>query len=501
MGARFHEDFSSVRVHTSAADNASAAAVGARAYTLGQHIVFGAGAFEPATAEGARLLAHELAHTIQQRGARSGAPSSLRVDVAGSPTEAEAHRVADAFRAGSAGGAPPTVDQRSGVARLQRAVTKSKLQETPPGVSYSTNCAWIDWGHARPDMARQLIDDVRAASAQLHAADREQSRQLGHYVVRPDEPGVGVYENCPKAHDPGERTASAQPQAPLSARLSFANHQEIYLYGFEIGKADAARFAGTIGTIGAELEKDLSLRAEIYGFSDCVGPESLNRTLRAERAVAVEQLLPESVRNSFDRVPVTTFASTSRYLSSNLTSEGRRQNRAVVIKLLRPLPAQHVFAMQKSGKFGVTVNFANINADIRRPLTADEELRVALGIFMAVSTAFEETQRVTDPIAKSAFSEEDLPSNLIGFYVAARGLSFRGDVETICDAWDSTRSLNQFRGYTFSMNPTFKALSLPSGGVWPARFDDIQPEPPGPLWRITSITMASPGPGGVRHIP
>lgn len=66
METRFGHDFSRVRVHTGAGAARSAQAVGARAYTVGQHIVFGSGQFAPGSEAGQRLLAHELTHTIQQ---------------------------------------------------------------------------------------------------------------------------------------------------------------------------------------------------------------------------------------------------------------------------------------------------------------------------------------------------------------------------------------------------------------------------------------------------
>jgi hypothetical protein len=64
---RFGQDFSSVRVHSDARSAESAQAVRASAYTVGQNIVFGAGAYDPGSASGRRLLAHELVHTLQQR--------------------------------------------------------------------------------------------------------------------------------------------------------------------------------------------------------------------------------------------------------------------------------------------------------------------------------------------------------------------------------------------------------------------------------------------------
>jgi hypothetical protein len=66
MEPRFGRDFSQVRVHTDAQAAESAAAVNARAYTVGSDVVFGAGQYSPATAEGKRLVAHELTHVVQQ---------------------------------------------------------------------------------------------------------------------------------------------------------------------------------------------------------------------------------------------------------------------------------------------------------------------------------------------------------------------------------------------------------------------------------------------------
>ena len=74
MESRFGHDFSTVRVHSGAAAEQSARDVNAHAYTVGHDIVFGAGRFAPATHEGRRLIAHELAHVVQQSGA-TGMPA------------------------------------------------------------------------------------------------------------------------------------------------------------------------------------------------------------------------------------------------------------------------------------------------------------------------------------------------------------------------------------------------------------------------------------------
>jgi len=62
----FGRDFSRIRVHTDAQAAESAAAVNAQAYTVGREIVFNRGYYSPGTARGRNLLAHELAHTVQQ---------------------------------------------------------------------------------------------------------------------------------------------------------------------------------------------------------------------------------------------------------------------------------------------------------------------------------------------------------------------------------------------------------------------------------------------------
>lgn len=69
---RFGHDFSQVRVHTDSKAAETAQAVNALAFTVGQNIHFGAGEYHPESRGGMRLLAHELAHTVQQEGVDAG---------------------------------------------------------------------------------------------------------------------------------------------------------------------------------------------------------------------------------------------------------------------------------------------------------------------------------------------------------------------------------------------------------------------------------------------
>ncbi|MFQ5606162.1 MAG: DUF4157 domain-containing protein [bacterium] len=66
--SRLGHDFSQVKIHTDDSAQEAAQALHARAFTLGQDVVFDRGEFQPATARGQNLLAHELAHVVQQEG-------------------------------------------------------------------------------------------------------------------------------------------------------------------------------------------------------------------------------------------------------------------------------------------------------------------------------------------------------------------------------------------------------------------------------------------------
>ncbi|MGB9180925.1 MAG: DUF4157 domain-containing protein [Pyrinomonadaceae bacterium] len=78
MESRFGYDLSEVRVHTDEHAAESALMIGARAYTVGRDIVFGAGEYAPKTDEGQRLMAHEITHVVQQETGAVPAASGIR---------------------------------------------------------------------------------------------------------------------------------------------------------------------------------------------------------------------------------------------------------------------------------------------------------------------------------------------------------------------------------------------------------------------------------------
>lgn len=66
FAVHFGHDFGRVRVHADGLAARSADAVSALAYTVGQDVVFARGQYEPGTAGGRQLLAHELGHVVEQ---------------------------------------------------------------------------------------------------------------------------------------------------------------------------------------------------------------------------------------------------------------------------------------------------------------------------------------------------------------------------------------------------------------------------------------------------
>jgi hypothetical protein len=88
-------DLSSVRLHDDASSHRATRDVEAYAFTLGSHVHFGPGQYRPNDSSGMRLLAHELAHTVQQSGAAISGAATVDVDPPHSPHEHEADRVAD----------------------------------------------------------------------------------------------------------------------------------------------------------------------------------------------------------------------------------------------------------------------------------------------------------------------------------------------------------------------------------------------------------------------
>jgi hypothetical protein len=86
------EPLGDVRVHDGAGADALARSVAARAFTTGRDVFFARGEYRPGTPSGETLLAHELTHVAQQRGAPVSGP--LTVTEPGDRFERDANEIA-----------------------------------------------------------------------------------------------------------------------------------------------------------------------------------------------------------------------------------------------------------------------------------------------------------------------------------------------------------------------------------------------------------------------
>ncbi len=156
MEPRFGHSFSRVRVHTDDRAAESARSMNALAYTVGHHIVFGKGQYAPEKNSGKRLLAHELAHVVQQgaNGERTG--SSLPVTSRGDAKERRADSAAQSVMEGR----PVHLAPEGGlqIARQETTTPDNGTAEVP-----------VEAEPSRRQMASDLLASVKESP--LHAPE------------------------------------------------------------------------------------------------------------------------------------------------------------------------------------------------------------------------------------------------------------------------------------------------------------------------------------------
>lgn len=206
-------DLSAVRVHTGGESAEASSAVGAKAYTVGNDIHFGAGRYVPDDPFGLHLLAHEVAHTQQQAGGAAHRQHKLEVSTPGDALEHEADRAADAM----VNGQP---------AALGRGATVL-ARDPEPGASDIVN----PWPEPAPEVAW----------------DEEYAK---HYKSK--RPGA-VQDDFDAARGSGKvKAASAHGGLKVKTQLSADQVQRIVAAGGE--QEAAARCAGMAGSISGAFE-------------------------------------------------------------------------------------------------------------------------------------------------------------------------------------------------------------------------------------------------------
>lgn len=161
---RFGHSFADVRVHTDPAASAAARDIGARAYTVGNHIAFRDGYFAPGSPEGRRLLAHELTHVLQQR---AGLFRQHGMSQPGDPDEAHAERTAEAVLRGAPQGEAITAAPVAGAAATASASAAYVQRACGPEIGAPSGCTGLggDVYLGEPFLFDASCDTFRAGEA------------------------------------------------------------------------------------------------------------------------------------------------------------------------------------------------------------------------------------------------------------------------------------------------------------------------------------------------
>jgi len=221
MELRFGHDFSHVRVHSDARAGESARAVNALAFTVGSNIVFAPGEYQPSSHDGQRLLAHELTHVVQQRGA-TGSLSALSIADSGSQAEREADSVASSEPSHTS--APPRITPAAPALHKQEpgrfnAGLGLKYQIDPKLTAEFL--AMCDMGQGDPNLCAQIRARALPTLSGTKLPDPGVSLKITPEMMREAQdkvnPPIGGNQATPAATDP---PAPARDQkSPWSSNL------------------------------------------------------------------------------------------------------------------------------------------------------------------------------------------------------------------------------------------------------------------------------------------
>lgn len=275
-------DFGAVRLHHDAASDAAARGVGARAFTVGQHVHFAAGEYRPQTTDGLHLLAHELSHTVQQAGApplAMAAPADgYAIDGADSPLEREADAAADAALAG----------RRALVVRGSAAGTGSRwqarlLQRKPTGIGTAA-------GGSETASVERVIDEnttvhitrtvVEERCERERTTEKTPSDKIFYWDRQADAIGLN-YTICNGRVRFGSKGEVTYDKVIESAKSLLTTLQNNPALGADPGALidDRLREATISATGTISLEVDGILQAQVQG-SSTVGTASQSHAVR-----------------------------------------------------------------------------------------------------------------------------------------------------------------------------------------------------------------------------
>ncbi len=204
-------DLSGVRVHTGTSSAEAARSVGARAYTTGSDIHFAHGQYDAASRGGQELLAHEVAHTVQQsRAGGGGAQYKLAVSQPGDAAEREADGAAAAMVAGR----PAAVSSSGAAGKLLRQSHNEGAADSRAQGAQQASAAILDdqrfldfFSHVPQGRHVQDVGQFRSlfAAPPPHTLfTPDEQRAINAFMASPQLPPVGTFATFFGRSDVGE---------------------------------------------------------------------------------------------------------------------------------------------------------------------------------------------------------------------------------------------------------------------------------------------------------
>ncbi|HMG71995.1 MAG TPA: DUF4157 domain-containing protein [Pyrinomonadaceae bacterium] len=238
MESAFGESFGDVQVHADANGAGLSQNLNARAFTVGQHIAFGAGEYQPGTLIGDALIAHELAHVMQQRGADSAAGVMPKGETDYGALEDDADQAAVGAVVSTRGGARKRSadiarnvlpNMKSGL-RLQRCAPDLDLSKFAAAPNYETTVEELRVLYQRKD-AIVRGEEALDKRTEVDSAIAEKINALRFLGIRTDE--NQIYEAVMKSGGSqemrkvgGKIVRSPPGPAHIGDRLSFTLFQD-----------------------------------------------------------------------------------------------------------------------------------------------------------------------------------------------------------------------------------------------------------------------------------
>jgi hypothetical protein len=281
MEQRFNEHFDQVRVHTDDRAARSARSLDAKAYTVGHDIAFGEGRFSPQSSEGKHLLAHELAHVVQQgRADRSPGPTSR--------SEGEARRAAAEVSAGRS--APPLGAAPVGVAQCA-----PEEESTKPKKSLTSRV----FGLLPPRVQSAVAGGVPIAETAETLLSPETRKKVEQIVSRV-ETLAGSSRNAGEVVPPSSAPSAAAPQGGIEGAVQDLRRQ--------VQQSQDARLTAVPAPFAA-WPTGPNLRAKPQQVVLTPALDTITKNLREASADEIRELqyaagkTPEEVRKAFNLTP------------------------------------------------------------------------------------------------------------------------------------------------------------------------------------------------------